>query len=230
VAGLLGWVAGGPAGGIAGFIAGAVFDNIRVHPFVNVRKPSLGAFSISLLTLMAVVVQADGTALRSELDYVKCFLRQNFGVTEQKEALHTLQELLQLHPSVPVACQQVRRFLDRQECVQLTSFLFELAAIDRPLSEAERQVLNVIAVHLGVNRGHAATSRQNTSIDAAYAELGIGHQASIKEIKQAYRMLAVKYHPDKAAYLGEQAKTAAGEQFLKINRAYELIKKERHFS
>ncbi|MDR1603071.1 MAG: J domain-containing protein [Tannerella sp.] len=64
----------------------------------------------------------------------------------------------------------------------------------------------------------------------AYAVLGIGQQASVKEIKQAYRLLAVKYHPDKVTCLGEATGTVAGEQFLKINSAYELIKKERHFS
>jgi DnaJ like chaperone protein len=228
--GLLGWGAGGAAGGIAGFIIGAVIDNIRVPPFVDTRRPALGVFSTSLLTLIAVVVQADGKMLRSELDYVKRFLRQNFGLAEQKEALHTLRELLDGHPSLQVACGQVQRFLDRRECTQLVSFLFELAAIDHPASEAERRAVNTIADLLGVHRETAAPSQQKTLIHAAYAELGLLPQATVKEIKQAYRMLVVKYHPDKTAYLGESVKAAASEQFLKINKAYEWIKKERHFS
>jgi len=46
-------------------------------------------------------------------------------------------------------------------------------------------------------------------------------------VKKAYRAMAVKYHPDKVAYLGEDVKKAANEKIQKLNAAYEKIKKER---
>jgi len=39
--------------------------------------------------------------------------------------------------------------------------------------------------------------------------------------------MAVKYHPDKVAYLGEEIKAQANEKFQKFNEAYEKIKKAR---
>ena len=39
--------------------------------------------------------------------------------------------------------------------------------------------------------------------------------------------MAMKYHPDKVAYLGDDVKNAANEKFQKLNEAYEKIKKER---
>jgi len=63
--------------------------------------------------------------------------------------------------------------------------------------------------------------------DSYYKILGVDKTVSDEEIKKAYRKLAVKYHPDKVSYLGEDIKKAANEKFQKINEAYEKIKKER---
>jgi len=54
-----------------------------------------------------------------------------------------------------------------------------------------------------------------------YETLGVGKTATEKEIKQAYRNLARKYHPD--VYQGD-AKKAAEEKFKLINEAYEVLK------
>ena len=51
-----------------------------------------------------------------------------------------------------------------------------------------------------------------------YARLGVGKNASMKEIKQAFRALARDHHPDVA---GENQKAA--ERFKKIREAYETL-------
>jgi molecular chaperone DnaJ len=51
-----------------------------------------------------------------------------------------------------------------------------------------------------------------------YAVLGVDSGASAKEIKQAYRKLAQKYHPDTNA-----GDTAAETRFKEVNEAYEVI-------
>lgn len=53
-----------------------------------------------------------------------------------------------------------------------------------------------------------------------YEVLGVPRTATEKEIKQAYRKLARKYHPD--LHQGE-AKKAAEEKFKRINEAYEVL-------
>ena len=49
-----------------------------------------------------------------------------------------------------------------------------------------------------------------------YETLGLTPKASIEEIKQKYRKLSLKYHPDRNPDDG-------GEMFKKINKAYELL-------
>ncbi|PIK49819.1 putative dnaJ-like subfamily B member 9 [Apostichopus japonicus] len=50
-----------------------------------------------------------------------------------------------------------------------------------------------------------------------YSLLGVEKTASDKEIKRAFRKLAVKYHPDKNKEPG------AEEQFVEIAEAYEVL-------
>ena len=40
--------------------------------------------------------------------------------------------------------------------------------------------------------------------DAAYKILEVDPAASDEEVKKAYRKMAIKYHPDKVAYLGDE--------------------------
>ncbi|KAJ2949986.1 hypothetical protein O0L34_g11319 [Tuta absoluta] len=51
-----------------------------------------------------------------------------------------------------------------------------------------------------------------------YETLGVSKQASTQEIRQAYKKLAIKYHPDK------NPEASVQEMFLKITEAYETLK------
>jgi len=50
--------------------------------------------------------------------------------------------------------------------------------------------------------------------------LGLSTSATLQEIKESYRRLAVKYHPDKCR---EENKVECDEMMSKLNEAYELI-------
>ena len=59
-----------------------------------------------------------------------------------------------------------------------------------------------------------------------YTVLNVDRDASPEEIKNAYKQLAGKYHPDKVLHLGEEFKKLAEERFKEIQEAYrELIPK-----
>ena len=53
--------------------------------------------------------------------------------------------------------------------------------------------------------------------------------ASEAEIKQSYRILVKKYHPDRLVKYPPEEQQIAKEKFIEIQDAYERIKKERGF-
>jgi DnaJ like chaperone protein len=57
-----------------------------------------------------------------------------------------------------------------------------------------------------------------------YQILGIPRNASQQEIKQAYKQLAGKYHPDKVAHLGREFQKLAEQRFKEIQEAYEALR------
>ena len=56
-----------------------------------------------------------------------------------------------------------------------------------------------------------------------YRTLEIDRNASAAEIKQAYRELANKYHPDKLEHLGDEFRILAENRFKEIQRAYQEL-------
>lgn len=54
-----------------------------------------------------------------------------------------------------------------------------------------------------------------------YRDLGISKNASDKDIKKAYRKLAIKFHPDKVP---EDQKEKAEQKFIKVSEAYAVLR------
>ena len=62
-----------------------------------------------------------------------------------------------------------------------------------------------------------------------YEILGVSKSSTADEIKKAYRKMAISFHPDKVATMGEEYQKGAKEKFQQIQDAYEAIKKRRGF-
>lgn len=228
IGGGLGWAFFGPVGGLFGFILGSVVDSVETVQ-VNSGTTTPGDYAMSLLVLIAAMLKADGKILKSELDYVKRFLVQNFGVDGAQEALVMLRDLLKQDIPVQDVCKQIASNVDYSSRLQLMHFLFGLAYADGHFDAAEGRLIDEMALHMGITAGDLESIRSmfKNTIEDLYKILEIDSTATNEEVKKAYRAMAVKYHPDKVAYLGEDVKKAANEKFQKLNEAYEKIKKER---
>jgi|EP01049_Picozoa_sp_SAG25_P002058 molecular chaperone DnaJ len=74
----------------------------------------------------------------------------------------------------------------------------------------------------GAARRHLHATRAPLSKQDYYEALGIQRNASPKEIKKAYRKLALKYHPDK-----NPDDKSAEQKFADISSAFEVLSDER---
>ncbi|MCQ2190229.1 MAG: TerB family tellurite resistance protein [Paludibacteraceae bacterium] len=65
------------------------------------------------------------------------------------------------------------------------------------------------------------------SLKESFDILGVNPDASDEEVKKAYRALAIQYHPDNAASLGDEAIRQATETMKQINVAWDVVKMAR---
>ena len=65
------------------------------------------------------------------------------------------------------------------------------------------------------------------SLEDAYRVLDISPDASDDEVRRAYRKMALQYHPDRVAMLGDDIHESATRKFQEINDAKERIFKQR---
>lgn len=228
VGGGLGWAFGGPIGGILGFMFGSMFDGMSGGQ-PEYGQTQTGDFNISLLTLTAAVMKADGSVKRSELDYVKQYYYSNFGQEHGSQYIKLLGEILKQDFNVQEIAVQIGRHMDYSSKLLLVQFLFGIALADGKHHPTEVSLIQSISRYMNI------TTKDFESVKAmfikdtnsAYKILEVEPTAPNDEIKKAYRELAKKYHPDKVTHLGEDVKQAAEQKFTKLNSAYEAVKQER---
>ena len=232
--GIYGWGIGAVAGGLLGFIAGTVIDSFEIFSRKRDKKPTMGEFAINLLVLIAAVMKADGPVVKSELECVKQFLKQNFGEKDAVKALALLNNIRKLNNPPDQACNYVNSHLDQSSKLQLIHFLYNLANIDGNASDAEQKMLkkisNVLRVNLSEDRSVGRLDVREKELIMAYATLGVNRTDNIIEVKKAYRSLANKYHPDKVAFLDENQKKNANDHFQRLTSAYEIVKNDKRFT
>ena len=234
IGGGLGWAVLGPIGAIIGFAVGSLFDSsdkvvYSGQPNYSGRASSRNSFLVSLLVLIAEVMRADGKVVQSELNYVKQYFLKSFGEQASQEALMLLRDILKQDVPLRDVCFQVRGNMDYPSRLQLLHLLFGISDADGVRHPKEIEVITRIADWIGVSTAdfNSIGAMFVDSMEANYKILEISPNATNDELKKAYRAMAIKYHPDKVGYLGEDIRKTAEQKFKKVNEAYEKIKKER---
>jgi DnaJ like chaperone protein len=233
IGGGLGWViTASPIGGILGFLIGSAFDGLsQSESATTIHRTSTtrGDFMVSLIVLTAAVMKADGKVTRGELDFVKQYLLRAFGREAATDGVRMLRDVLKQEIPIDQVSRQIGQNLDYSSRLQLLHYLFGISSADGVTHRSEVEVIRTISGYMGVSVSdfNSIKSMFYSDTHIAYSILGLEPNATDEEIKKAYRKMAIEYHPDKVAYLGEDVQHSAKEKFQKINEAYETIKKER---
>ena len=240
-------------GAIVGFIIGGIVQQLTQKPNPKGQGTNSGGnrssfedifeyyrqqtqrydFPTQLLALSAYMMKSDGKVLKAELNFVKAFLAQQFGPNFSSQHLQTLKHFLDA-PSIPIQeiCRDISMRAQVEIRIQLLHYLFGIAQSDGQVTDAENRTLQQLAAWLNVPPMDFSSVRGmfKHDIKADYEVLGVDESATDEEIKKAYRKLAIRYHPDKVASMGEEYQKGAKEKFQRLQEAYDNIKKSRGFS
>jgi len=195
-------------------------------------------FLFSLMVLSAHIIQADGKIMHSEMELVRQFLRVNFGESAVEQGNSILLRLFEYRKQngeqawkrqMGEVCQQIRYAMPEEHRLQLVAFLAEIAKADGSVDDSEISELSNVAHNLGLNSQEIdqMLSLGGESLEDAYKVLGLTKDASDEEVRRAYRKLALQYHPDRVATLGDDVKEAAKKKFQELNDAKDRIYKAR---
>jgi len=217
----LGWALGGPLGAIMGYAIGSITSKNT-----NTQR---GDFGAAMLVLFSAVMKADGELKKTELEFVKRFFIENFGVQYAQEIMPVFKKILNQNINIQDICKQIKAHMDMPSKLQLVHILFGLSKADNQIHKNEINIIADISDLIGINSSDFKSIKAMFVKDTkgAYEILGVNQSQSNDEIKNAYRKMAIKYHPDKVAHLGQDFSKFAEEKFKSINDAYQQIKKER---
>jgi DnaJ like chaperone protein len=234
IGGGLGFTVGGPIGALLGFAIGSVIDKTlgaeNIDTNINRSYQSTpNDFGASLLVLVAAVMKADGKILKSELEFVRRFFNKQFGSERTKQHMLVLRELLKKDIPLQEVCLQIKTYTMYPARLQLMHLLFGVAAVDGHIHVSELDVIQQIALNLGIRQADYSSIKAMfvKEVDGDYKILEIDKNATNDEVKKAYRKMAVKYHPDKVSHMGEEYKESAKQKFQNMKDAYDNIKKKR---
>jgi DnaJ like chaperone protein len=254
IGGLIGLMAAGIFGLMLGVAVGHAFDRgllatLKFGSPENIERIKASFFETTFL-LSGYVAKADGRVSEEEIKHTELIFDQMKLVGEQRtRAIELFRQGaaadFQIEPVLSAFLQVCGN--QRQLQQALLMFLVTLAMADQRIDPGEQAALEHIAVTIGFgttrleqllrmaqaqehfhgSEGYAA--QPGTSMDDAYAALGVEKTVSDRELKQAYRRRISENHPDKLIAKGvpEDMVRLATERSQDIQVAYDMIKKTR---
>ena len=223
-----GWFLAGPIGAIIGYyISKSFFDG---------KNDQEKAYELSLLILSSLVIKSDGKIVKAELEYVKKFFVNTFGIQKANKYFEVFNKLNKqsLTSKLRPVCQQLNSYVNHASRLQIIHFLFGVSASDNEIHASEVELIKKIAGYLNINQYDFESIQSMflfegiaNSLEKWFTILELDKDASNDEIKKAHRKMVIKYHPDKLQDVSQDIKKLAEEKFLLVQKAYENIMKNR---
>ncbi len=209
----------------------------------HLAQSELGLF----IALSAKVAKADGRVDELEAELIGNMLNDISTLfPEPEKTKKLLKEIFDHEKQLSNNLHDVANALynvlrgDHHKRLRMMQFLVNLAYIDGVLSNSEEVMLKHIAAGIRLSDNELSSmmeqfgslnrnSIKESSLNQAYALLGIASNAQNDDVKKAYRTKVREFHPDiiKSQGATDDYLKEATIKVQEINAAYEMIKKNR---
>lgn len=190
------------------------------------------------ICLSANMMRRDDRDTSGKLRYAKHFFKKEFPNSKYDST--ALLKFSLRHPiQLDTVCFWLNEHLmDDQEKLKIIHLLSSIAMLDGSLTKNELWLLrelirmleldqsdleSILKIYIKENNGVQNNNFSLSKTEECFNVLEIPLNSSLKEIKKAYRKLAMMNHPDKFVSVGEKELKLAQERFLKIQQAYEYL-------
>ncbi len=216
------------------------------------------AFFTAAFSVMGHIAKADGRVNEAEIEFArKAMARLQLNEDMRKTAMRLFNEGKSAAFPLDGVLQQFREECqNRYHLIRyFVELQLELALADSVLHAAEERLLLQVCGRLHFSRfefhalktmleaqlrmggwsqqqqsGRVQSRRREPTLADSYAVLGLDSSASDREVRQAYRRLLSRHHPDKLAAMGmpEEKVKLANEKTHEICQAWDTIRKARN--
>ena len=202
---------------------------------------------VRILALASAVIRSDGVVNPVEVRFVRQQFIAQFGQARAERAFANF-KTFSSKDSTEHICRELMFSMSYVSRQSILAFLFQVAASDGTISDDEVQAIARMAGWMGIAQQHfyfiysafaqgayqggytgAGRPAGASAGRSPYEVLGVSETATVEEIKQSYRILAKKYHPDRLVKYPPEEQRIAKEKFIEIQDAYERIKKQHGF-
>ena len=221
IGGALGWIASGGSilGALAGYCIGSLLDDAfagsngqqtdggssyrSTNPF-GYDEGERNSFLFSMLVLASYIIKADGKIMHSEMEYVRAFLRHNFGAAAESQGEEILMRLFDeqkrqgattFKETIRKACMEIRWQMDYSLRLQLLSFLAEIARADGRVTADEIAAMKEVAQVMGLSAEDVESVLAMGSFNNDYQRRqsggGARTETPAQQLANAYKVLGI---------------------------------------
>lgn len=254
---VIGGIIGLLRGGITGFIFGIIVGHLADRFLGNLggANRTRDEFFAAVFSTLGHINKADGRVTQAEIAAAEQLMRRlQLTDDERQRAIRFFQKGKETGFNLEATLREFARhsMLRHELRIMFVELLLEAALADGNLTTAEQAILTRVCtvLHIPANiysamlrarqgaagassgsyqRAHGQSRGTPQSIDQSYAALGLKADASVQQVKRAYRKLVGQYHPDKLVSRGlpEEMMDMAKKRVREINAAYDEIKSSR---
>ena len=232
IGGATGFAFGGPIGALLGSVAGHAIDKIKTKKKLpeETALKQIG-FTIGVIVLSAKMAKADGKVTEDEIRAFK--EKINIPDNEIKNVAKLWDQAKKTTDGFQIYARQIANLLEKNSSVleELLKLLIIIALADGKITIPEIKYLKEVGNIFGFSEEdfeRIYSSKSGVSSDP-YQILGISRDASIDEIKQKWKQLAINHHPDRLISQGipEDLIHKSTSRLKEINNAWDTIQNKR---
>ena len=230
--GATGFAFGGPIGALLGGVAGHAIDKIKTKKKLpeETALKQIG-FTIGVIVLSAKMAKADGKVTEDEIRAFK--EKINIPDNEIKNVAKLWDQAKKTTDGFEIYAKQIADLLEKNSSVleELLKLLIIIALADGKITIPEIKYLKEVGNIFGFSEKdfeRIYSSKSGVSSDP-YQILGVSRDASINEIKQKWKQLAINHHPDRLISQGipEDLIHKSTSRLKEINNAWDTIQNKR---